>query len=116
MTQYEANGTLTVEENFQRAKERYQYYSDAGLIISSRYHMVTPCNAMGIPCIFVNRNMNYYKRDVRLDTLNPTIQFCTVENSGAINWRPVPAEFGQLKERMSRLAARRIKDAFLRYS
>lgn len=116
MTQYEPNGTLTIEENFQRAKDRYKYYADADLIISSRYHMVTPCNAMGIPCIFVNRNINYYKKDIRLDTLNPTIQFCDIENVETINWNPVLMEFNNLKKEMSELAAIRIKDAFLRYS
>ncbi len=116
MTQYEPNGTLTVEENYQRAKDRYEYYSDADLIVSSRYHMVTPCNAMGVPCIFVNRNINYYKKDIRLDTLNPTIQFCTTENFEQINWNPVPTEFEELKQKMSDLAASRIRDAFLRYS
>lgn len=116
LTQYEANGTLTVEENFQRAKERYRYYSDADLILSSRYHMVTPCNAMGVPCVFVNRNINYYKKDIRLDTLNPVIPFCSLENAETINWRPVPARFEPLKEKMAQLAAKRIQDAFLRYS
>lgn len=115
MTQYEPNGNLTIEENFQRSKDRYRYYSDADLIISSRYHMVTPCNAMGVPCIFVNRNLNYYKKDIRLDTLNPTIQFCTTETGKSINWSPISAEFEDLKKMMSELAASRIKDAFLRY-
>ena len=116
LTQYEENGLLTVEENFQRAKKRYQYYSDASLIISSRYHMVTPCNAMGIPCIFVNRNVNYYRKDIRLDTLNPLIQFCSLENISDVCWHPDPAKFDDLKEKLTELAEKRIRDAFLRYS
>ncbi|MCI8304035.1 MAG: polysaccharide pyruvyl transferase family protein [Lawsonibacter sp.] len=116
MTQYEENGKLTVEENYQRAKERYLFYSDADLIISSRYHMVTPCNAMGVPCIFVNRNINYYQRDIRLDTLNPTIQFCSTDHAEEINWHPVPVQFDRLKEKVTELAAKCVKDAFLRYS
>lgn len=116
MTQYEPNGNLTIEENYQRAKDRYKYYADADLIISSRYHMVTPCNAIGVPCIFVNRNINYYKRDIRLDTLNPTIQFCDIDNVDTINWNPTPNVFKELKESMATLAAARIKDAYLRYS
>ena len=116
MTQYEPNGDLTVEENYQRAKDRYKFYYDAELIVSSRYHMVTPCNAMGVPCVFVNRNINYYKQDIRLATLNPTIQFCTTENVQSIDWMTKAGEFEELKEQMSGLAAKRIEDAFLRYS
>lgn len=116
MTQYEPNGDLTVEENYQRAKDRYKFYYDADLIVSSRYHMVTPCNAMGVPCVFVNRNINYYKRDIRLGTLNPTIQFCTTENVQSIDWNPKAGEFEELKRQMSGLAVKRIEDAFLRYS
>ena len=94
----------------------YKYYADADLVISSRYHMVTPCNAMGIPCIFVNRNINYYKKDIRLDTLNPTIQFCDIENVKNIDWNPSWIEFNDLKKKMLELAEIRIKDAVLRYS
>lgn len=116
LTQYVENGTLTVQENFQRVKERYKYYSDASLIVSSRYHVVTPCNAMGIPCIFVNRNINYYKRDIRLDTLNPMIQFAQIENMKDLCWCPTPVQFDELKAKMVDLAVKRIYDAFLRYS
>ncbi|EMS70385.1 polysaccharide pyruvyl transferase family protein [Ruminiclostridium cellobioparum] len=117
MTNYVSNDGLSVEENYQRIKQRYDYYRDnAALVVTSRYHVATPCNAMGIPCIFINRKINYYSKDIRLDTLNPYIQLYSSEDYSNINWYPQWQDFSELKEYIAQLAIARIREVYKRYT
>lgn len=107
----------TMGENYRKAKAQYLYYRDhAKLLITSRYHVATPCNAMGVPTVFVKRSFFESAEDIRLDTLNPNIQLCSAENHSPIDWDPVWADFSELKESITALAIARIKEAYLRYT
>lgn len=107
----------SAEENYRKIKKRYQYYRDcADLVVSSRYHVVTPCNAMGIPSIFVVRPFDKHLEDIRLDTLNPSIQLCLSETFSSINWCPQWQDFGELKSNVTQLAIARIRETYERYT
>jgi hypothetical protein len=110
-------GDLSVEENYQKIKRRYDYYRDnAVLVVTSRYHVATPCNAMGIPAIFVRRSFDKHSEDIRLDTLHPNIQLCSGENFSGIDWRPRWLDFEALKSDITRLAMARIREAYERHT
>lgn len=109
-------GGLSAQENYRKIKERYQYYRDhASLVITSRYHVATPCNAMGIPTIFVRRAFDKHVEDIRLDTLNPNIQMCSSKNVPQVDWHPKWRDFPELKAQIAELASARIRESFLRY-
>lgn len=106
----------TIEENYREIKERYAYYRDhAKLVITSRYHVATPCNAMGIPAIFIRQKFGLYTTDIRLNMLNLNIQLCSAEDHSHIDWDPVWTDFPALKESIIELAIARIKEAYLRH-
>lgn len=110
------NESQTMQENYRRIKQRYIYYrKHARMVITSRYHVATPCNAMGIPSVFVRRAFDKHTEDIRMDTLNPNIQMCSAENHSHINWNPVWIDFAEMKESIMELAAARIKEAYLRH-
>lgn len=106
---------LSYAENYERIKKQYSYYRDnARLIISSRYHVVTPCNAMGVPCIFIRRTSDKHAKDIRMDSLHPDIQ--VVQNndfSGVDFYKEVQRseDFYALKRNIANLASSRIQAA-----
>jgi hypothetical protein len=117
LTNYESNENLTAEENYLRIKERYMYYkNNADLIITSRYHVAIPCNAMGVPVIFVNRKINYYSKDIRLDSLNPNIQLVYDSDYSRVDWNPIWHDFPDIKISIIKLAEARIREAYIRYT
>lgn len=117
MTNAENIGELSIEENYSKIKRRYQYYRDnASLMITSRYHVATPCNAMGIPTIFVIRPFDKHSQDIRLDTLHPNIQICSESNYSEINWSPIWRNFDNLKSDIMLMAMVRIREAYERYT
>lgn len=117
MTNYVPNGNLSMEENYLRIKARYDYYrNNAALVVTSRYHVATPCNAMGIPCIFIGRKINYYSKDIRLDTLHPNIQLYSSEHYSEVDWHPKWQDFSELKTDIMQLAMMRIQDVYMRYT
>lgn len=111
------NKNLSSEENYSKIKNRYKYYRDnAALVVTSRYHVATPCNAMGIPSIFIMHPSDKNSEDVRLDTLNPNIQLCSSENYSNINWYPQWKDSSDLKSNIIKLAIIRIQEAYERYT
>ncbi len=104
---------LSYEQNYQKIKARYEYYRDnAALMISSRYHIVTPCNAMGIPCIFVKRTVDKHIKDIRLDTLNPEIQVVYDNDFSKVDFYKkvcCDRDFANLKDSIAELAKSRIQ-------
>ena len=106
-------GELSYEENYERIKSQYEYYyNNASMVISSRYHVVTPCNAMGIPAIFVKRKIDKHIKDIRLDTLHPDIQL--VENydfSKVDFYKKISFDKNiELKQNITSLAIKRMKN------
>ncbi|MDR3348739.1 MAG: polysaccharide pyruvyl transferase family protein [Acidaminococcales bacterium] len=116
LSNYAPNYELTVQENYRRVKERYDYYRDnAALVVTSRYHVALPCNAMGIPCIFIERKVNYYSKDIRLDSLHPYIQFVSGDDYSGVDWHPQWRDFHELKASIVALSAARIREAYTRF-
>lgn len=104
-------GNMTPEEVYQNAKEHYRYIRDnASMIISSRYHACTPCNAMGIPTIFTKRVFDLHNQDVRLDTLNPTIPLYEADEFCEMNLNVPKKEYEYIKKTIESVAIARIKN------
>jgi len=75
MSNVEPVGNLSVEDNYQRVIARYEYYkNNAALVVTSRYHVALPCNAMGIPSIVIIPQISKHSADIRWDTIPPQIQ------------------------------------------
>lgn len=105
-------GDLTLEENYTKIKRRYQYYRDhAALIVTSRYHVATPCSAMGIPVVLTMRPYSGKAKDIRLDSLNPAVQLCSAADYDRIDWNLQPADTERLKSNVIALAAARIHES-----
>ncbi|EMS70387.1 polysaccharide pyruvyl transferase family protein [Ruminiclostridium cellobioparum] len=110
-------GNLSIQDNYIKIKQRYEYYRDnAALVVTTRFHVVTPCNAMGIPAIFTMRTFDKHSEDIRLDTLNPFIQLCSSENYSDINWYPQWQDFSELKTHITQLAIARIHEVYKRHT
>ena len=104
-------GTMEKEEMLSNAKAHYRMFEErAGLVVSSRYHGVTPCYAMGIPSIFVKRQNDIQERDVRLDTLNPYVPLYTWEDYSKIDWAPQCVPYERQKAAILKLAATRLME------
>ena len=102
-------GNITQEEAYQKAKKHYEYISKtAGLIITSRYHISSPCYAMGIPVVFTKRVYDLHNSDVRLDTLNPFIKIYEKNNYSEICWDLKVEEFEFVKKIIIKIAMDRI--------
>ena len=116
MSNTEHIGNLSVEENYQKVKKRYEYYRDnATLIVSSRYHACVPCNAMGIPSIFVRFPFDQPFEDIRLDALHPYIQLYSASDYDKIDWYPIWKDCSKLRHSVAQLAIARIKEAYDRH-
>ena len=111
-------GDYSVEENFRRVMARYDYYRDyAAVVITSRYHVAIPCNAMGIPSVLIKSSISKYSRDIRWDAMPPNVQVYTTSDDYAnIDWTLIPEDFPCLKESIIRVAIARIKEVHTRYN
>lgn len=99
----------SLEENYQRIKQRYEYYRDnARLIVTTRYHVATPCNAMGIPSIMLMRPFKGKEKDIRLDSLNPQIRLYSSKDYQNIAWNLSCEETSSLKKSIIDIAMVRI--------
>lgn len=103
-------GDMSKEELWADVKAHYAYFREnACRMISSRYHAVTPCYAMGIPSIFIRRKYDMQADDVRLDTLNPAIPLYESDSYESIEWAVKFEDFSEMKEKMIRLASSKIR-------
>ena len=100
------------KEVWDMVKRQYQYIVDhAAIVVSQRYHIVTPCNAMGIPSIMIKRNMDHLMEDRRLDTLHLGIGLYSIQQLSSIDWNLQAPKFDDLKEAIASLAISRIQHA-----
>jgi len=108
----------SIEENYRRVKARYDYYRDnAAIVVTSRYHVALPCNAMGIRSILIKPPVSKFSQDIRFDAVPPQIQICSTESDyGNINWYAGHEDFPMFKETILDMAATRIKESFIRHS
>ena len=108
----EDRGDLTIPENYMKIKKRYQYYRDnAMMVVTSRYHVATPCNAMGIPSVLTMRPFPGKAKDIRLDSLPPAVQLVSKSHYAEINWSPAVDDSEDLKEAIMGVAIARISTA-----
>jgi hypothetical protein len=106
---------LTPQQIYRKIKTRCDEIRDtAKLIITSRYHIATPCYAMGIPTIFVRKPLNINIGDVRLDTLNPLIPMYSYRNFDEMDWTADAVDFPEIKRVITDCAIARIRDATAR--
>ena len=106
---------LSLEQNIKRAVQRYELLRDtAALIVTARYHVATPCNAMGIPTIMIENDQetHHWTFDPRLTALNPNIPFYAKEQWEHINWNPCVTDFETQKQVMTDLIISRIQNSF----
>ena len=100
-------------EQYKLSQERYDLLRDtAALVITLRYHVATPCAAMGIPVVMIE---NYPSAvpctcDPRLPALNPNIHYYRHEDWDKIDWHPQVAEFEEYKRCMVNLMVSRIEN------
>lgn len=101
------------DETYEVAKRHYSYLRDyAALVVSGRFHIVTPCYAMGIPSIFVER---FIKFDDNV-LINPGIPKYSYEDFAYIDWNPKVSDFSKVKEQLIELAISRIKEVYAVHS
>lgn len=118
MSNEEYTGTLSLEnldENYNKIKQRYQYYRDnAALILTSRYHVATPCNAMGIPSVMIMRPSTgkEHSKDIRLDSLHPNIQLCQGWDFDSIDWNQKWKTHISIKANITEIAVSRLHGAY----
>ena len=70
-----------------------KYKTEAKLVITPRIHCAMPCIAMGIPVIFINKDVE----NCRLDVLNGIIPKYSPEDMSLIDWNPKAPDIKDLK-------------------
>ena len=108
----------SAETNYQRVKERYDYYRDnAAFVVTTRYHVALPCSAMGIPSVAIKPPRSKYIEDVRWDAIPLQVQVCSSQlGYENINWNANHDDFYDIKKEITDLAMLRIKEGFVRHS
>lgn len=113
----EDRGGLSMYDNYLKIKRRYEYYRDnAALVVTSRYHVATPCNAMGVPSILTMRPFKDQAKDIRLDTINPGIQLVSKRDYSKVEWSKKANNSESLKKAIMEIAKSRIIEAASLYS
>lgn len=112
MTQQYYFGTnMAKEAVIDLIKNQYQKYADeAGLVVTSRLHVASPCMAMGIPVVFVKNQI-----DARFGWLDKYLPLYDKANFSRIDWKPRPIEYEKRKEVIIQNAVRRIMGVYEQY-
>lgn len=104
----------SAEEEYRMCVDRLEQLRDtARLVVTSRYHIASPCNAMGVPVIMVENRSKLWNAaiDERFSDINPLIPFYVEEQFDEIDWKPHPIDFEDDKACMRNLAISRIETA-----
>ena len=102
---------IPILEQYELSKERYNLLRDtASLVITMRYHVATPCAAMGIPVVLIEDHPSAvpWIYDPRLPALNPNVHYYKHEDWDKIDWHPHAADFEDAKRCMIDLMISRI--------
>ena len=83
------------------------YKTQAALVITSRIHVAMPCIAMGIPVIFIAKNVN----NERYDILQGIVPIYDHRDMQYINWHPHAPNIESLKKAIIANAIAQIKEA-----
>jgi hypothetical protein len=107
-------GIMKSEDIYSMVKRKYEYIcSNAALIVSGRFHIVTPLYAMGVPSFFIERASQEVSRFI---TINPYISIYAYEDFDKIDWNPRYYRYEELKQKIISIAVRRIKLAANEYT
>jgi hypothetical protein len=94
------------------AKRRFaEYEKDASLVVSSRFHAIVPCMALGIPVIAVSSGFQ-----PKFDWLDKYIPLYTQKDFGDIDWNPKPINLENHKKAIVDFAITRIKQTYKQYA
>lgn len=100
--------SVSVENVLDKVKAQYRKYAEeAGLVVTSRLHVASPCMAMGIPVIFVKDRI-----DARFGWLDAYIPLYDREHFDRIEWNPRPIEYEDKKEVIIQNAVKRILNVY----
>lgn len=83
------------------------YKTQASLVITSRIHVAMPCIAMGIPVIFIAKNVV----NERYDILQGIVPIYDWRDIKYINWKPEPANLDDLRKAIVENAVAQIKES-----
>lgn len=109
--QYYFNENLEKEKILDFIKDQYRKYADeAGLVVTSRLHVASPCMAMGIPVIFVKNQV-----DARFGWLDVYLPLYDKEHYNQIDWNPDPIKYEVKKEIIVQNAIKRIMGVYEQY-
>lgn len=91
-----------------RAREILEIYkTQAALVITSRIHVAMPCIAMGIPVVFIAKNVN----NERYDILQGIVPIYDYRDLKYINWNPSAPNIDDLKNAIISNAVAQIKES-----
>ena len=94
------------------AKQVYQeYWDNARLVITTRLHAALPCLSRGIPVVLAKDNLSY-----RFAFLTKFLPIYSLTEFGKINWNPNPVNMEAIKEKILKLSAKRVNEAYEKYS
>lgn len=105
--QYYYNGAVTVPEIIKKIEQQYEYYRKyAGLVVTSRLHVASPCMAAGIPVVFIKNIV-----DARFDGFSHFLKLYDKDMYSEIDWSPVSMEYEEEKRLICENGIRRIQSA-----
>lgn len=90
-----------------KAREILKIYKEqASLVVTSRIHVAMPCIAMGIPVVFIAKNVN----NERFDVLQGIVPIYDYRDIKYINWNPEAPDISEFKKVVIENAIAQIKE------
>lgn len=97
---------------FEETRRLLQKYRDeAGLVITSRLHCLSPCMATGIPTVGLFADIT-----PRMAWLDKLIPLHTIDDIDKIDWNVRALEYESVKERMIDVCISRIRETYSKYN
>ncbi len=100
-------------QQYNAAVRQIQLLRDtAKFVVTVRYHVATPCAAMGIPAIMLENYPSFttYKSDPRLSALPPNVNYYKHDEWHQIAWEPKTYDIEQYKKNMIEIIIARINN------
>lgn len=109
--QYYFENDMDIKSILNIIKAQYhKYANEAGMVVTSRLHVASPCLAMGIPVILVKDQV-----DGRFGWIDKYIPLYEKEHYDRINWFPQVVEYEDIKELIIKNAVGKIKGIYESY-
>jgi len=88
-----------------------RYAAEAKLVITTRLHCAWPCVGMGIPVILMKNQASF-----RFSALGKYLPIYTRDEFSNIDWNPKPVDVEDIKEKLLKNAADRLKGTYYKYN